>query len=72
MGIGFNVTEREEFEKQLGLQKNFLDKIFSDSQIPQVVLEKNGRIYRANNKYYNIAEITPEKLFETSIYDRDS
>jgi PAS domain-containing protein len=72
MGIGFNVTEREEFEKQLVLQRAFLDKIFAESQIPQVVIDINGKINRANIKYYQIAGVTPEKLFETSIYDKDS
>ncbi len=69
--FGLNVSERENYEKQLLFQKYLLDKTFTESQIPQVIVNANGLINRANLEYYKVANITHDDLYELSIYDKN-
>ena len=68
---GFSVTDRDNYEKELLFQKYLLDKTFTESQIPQVIIDSNGLIYKSNVKYYQLASITPDDLFDLNIYDKN-
>ncbi|MCL2039137.1 MAG: HAMP domain-containing histidine kinase [Bacteroidetes bacterium] len=69
--FGINISEREEFEKQLMFQEYLLDKTFKESQIPQVIINANGLVNRANIEYLKLAGITPDNLHDLSIYDKN-
>ncbi|MDR0926850.1 MAG: PAS domain-containing sensor histidine kinase [Ignavibacteria bacterium] len=75
MVIGYNITERVEFENQLTSQKNLLDSTFSDSQIPQIILDTSGNVIRANKKYcqlIGVADPVGDTIFgENSFLNKD-
>jgi signal transduction histidine kinase/PAS domain-containing protein len=70
--FGFDVTDRDNYEKQLSFQRYLLDKTFAESQIPQVIIDANGLVNRANLQYYQLAGITPENIFDQSIYNKNN
>jgi signal transduction histidine kinase/PAS domain-containing protein len=72
MGIGFNITERENYENQLVFQKNFLDRTFTESPIPTIIIDKSGKINRANIRYFQLVGITPDRYDELDVYNEDS
>ena len=71
MVIGFNVTDRENSEKQIILQKNFLEKAFSESTIPAIIINTQGKYRNANQKYIEFMGFDTEQVVDTDIYSKD-
>jgi len=67
--IGFDVADRENYEKQLIDQKHFLEKTFSESTIPTIVIDTTGKYVNANAKYLSFMGFAEEQILHADIYD---
>ena len=72
IAIGFNVVDREKFETELVSQKNFLEKTFSESTIPAIVVDINGKYVKANTKFFEFMGFDREQVLNSDIYSADS
>jgi len=70
IAIGFDIADRENYEKQLIAQKNLHEKTFSESTIPTIIVDVTGKYINANTKYLSFMGFDEEQVSNTDIYDK--
>ena len=72
MGIGFDSSERDKYEKQLILQKNYHETIFNESAIMSLIFDTEGNIINGNTKAFEYVNSSLERMTKVNMYNSDA
>ncbi len=62
-GLIIDVTDRKTMERELLEDKQFAEQLLESSGVIFSVCDKNGKLIRANRKYYDISGYTPDEIY---------